>query len=201
MRFKRSYEGFQQANEYLDILEEKLRKAYREYINKGVIPSPSLLKSELLPSFGSDDDESKLKIPDFLVLFEDYIQFQVGKGIKHGTKKAYQTTLSRLRRYIALGKKLQVEQYTNSVHEDILRTLTEQFDLQPNSLMDFCKQMKVFFNYCRTQRHIMLHTYHADIKGGFVQTDRMYLTEEDLEKLRNVVLSDSIATAHRGSDS
>lgn len=26
------------ADRYLDILEEKLRKAYREYMNKGVIP-------------------------------------------------------------------------------------------------------------------------------------------------------------------
>jgi hypothetical protein len=121
------------ADRYLDILEEKLRKAYREYMNKGVIPSPSLLKSELLPSSGLEE-EPKLKTPDFLLLFEDYIQFQVGKGIKHGTKKSYQTTLSRLRRYVDLGNKLQIDQYTNAVHQDILRTLAEVFDLQPNSL-------------------------------------------------------------------
>ena len=192
MRFKRSYAGFQQANEYLDILEEKLRKAYRDYMNQGIIPSPSLLKSELLPSSDKEGQENKIKVPDFLTLFEEYIQFQIGKGIKYGTLKSYKTTLARLRRYISTGKKLYVDNYTNAIHDNILRTLTELCNLQPNSLMDFSKQMKVFFNYCREQRHIVLHPYHADIKSGFVQTDRTYLTESDLEKLQNVVLSESM---------
>jgi len=191
MRFKRSYAGFQQANEYLDILEEKLRKAYRDYMNQGIIPSPSLLKSELLPE-PAQVETVENTIPSFLTLFEDFIQRQVSRGIKHGTKKSYTTNLSRLRRYIATGKKLKVDNYTNLIHQDVLRTLTDLYNLQPNSLMDFCKHLKVFFNYCREDRHITLHPYHADIKSGFVQIDRMYLTESDLEKLQNVVLNDSL---------
>jgi len=192
MRFKRGYVGFQQANDYLDILEEKLRKAYRDYMNQGIIPGPSLLKSELLPSSGSEEEEVKPKIADFLTLFEEDIQYQVGMGIKKGTKKSYGTTLSRLRKYVGSGKKLRVNHYTNAVHQDVLRTLTDLCNLQPNSLMDFCKQMKTFFNFCRQQKHISLHIYHAEIKSGFVQTDRFYLTESDLVKLHEVVLSDSM---------
>lgn len=97
-----------------------------------------------------------------------------------------------MKRYVATGKKLYVDCYTNAVHQDVLRTLTELYNLQPNSLMDFCKQMKVFFKFCRTEKHITLHEYHADIRAGFVQTDRMYLTESDLDKLHSVVLNDSM---------
>ena len=192
MRFKRSYLGFQQANEYLDILEEKLRKAYRDYMNQGIIPTPSLLKSELLPEPTADTGTQQSELPSIVALFEEFIQSQISKGIKHGTKKSYTTNLSRLKRYVATGKPLQVDGYTNTVHQHIVRTLIDLYNLQPNSIMDFCKQMKVFFNYCRTDKHITLHQYHADIKSGFVQTDRIYLTENDLEKLHNVVLTDSM---------
>lgn len=193
MRFKRSYPGFQQANEYLDILEEKLRKAYRDYMNQGIVPTPSLLKSELLPEITVDSDAQQAETTSIVALFEEFIQNQIAKGIKHGTKKSYTTNLSRLKRYVvATGKPLHVDRYTNSVHQNVVRTLIDLYNLQPNSIMDFCKQMKVFFNYCRSDKHITLHQYHADIKSGFVQTDRIYLTETDLEKLHNVVLTDSM---------
>lgn len=193
MRFKRSYPGFQQANEYLDILEEKLRKAYRDYMNQGIIPTPSLLKSELLPEPTVNSDAQQSETTSMVALFEEFIQNQISKGIKHGTKKSYTTNLSRLKRYVlASGKPLYVDRYTNSVHQNVVRTLIDLYNLQPNSIMDFCKQMKVFFNYCRSDKHITLHQYHADIKSGFVQTDRIYLTENDLDKLHNVVLTDSM---------
>ena len=193
MRFKRSYPGFQQANEYLDILEEKLRKAYRDYMNQGIVPTPSLLKSELLPEITVNSDAQQSETTSMVALFEEFIQNQISKGIKHGTKKSYTTNLSRLKRYVlASGKPLYVDRYTNSVHQNVVRTLIDLYNLQPNSIMDFCKQMKVFFNYCRSDKHITLHQYHADIKSGFVQTDRIYLTENDLDKLHNVVLTDSM---------
>jgi integrase/recombinase XerD len=67
MRFKRSFAGFQQANDYLDILEEKLRKAYREYMHQGIVPTPAILKSELLPSL--PEEEIKSSSPNFLIDF------------------------------------------------------------------------------------------------------------------------------------
>ncbi|MFN8349453.1 MAG: site-specific integrase [Spirosomataceae bacterium] len=192
MRFKRSHAGFQQANEYLDILEEKLRKAYRDYMNQGIIPTPSLLKSELLPEPVVDPNAQPAKSMAIVPLFEEFIQSQLAKGIKPGTKKSYTTNLSRLKRYVATGKSLSADGYTNSIHQQVVRTLIDLYNLQPNSVMDFCKQMKVFFNYCRTDKHITLHPYHADIKSGFVQTDRIYLTENDLEKLHHAELTDSM---------
>jgi integrase/recombinase XerD len=193
MRFKRSYPGFQQANEYLDILEEKLRKAYRDYMNQGIVPTPSLLKSELLPEITVNSDAQQSETTSMVALFEEFIQNQISKGIKPGTKKSYTTNLSRLKRYVvASDKPLHVDRYTNSVHQNVVRTLIDLYNLQSNSIMDFCKQMKVFFNYCRSDKHITLHQYHADIKSGFVQTDRIYLTENELDKLHNVVLTDSM---------
>ena len=192
MRFKRSYSGFQQANEYLDILEEKLRKAYRDYMNQGIIPSPSMLKSELLPSVVIEEVKEVITTPDFLGVFEEYLHHLAGRGIKKGTLKSYRTTLSRLRRFIGTGKKLQIDLYTNSVHQDVMRTLTEMYNLQPNSVLSFCKQIKTFFKYCREHKHLDLHPRHADIKSGFIQTDRLHLTETDLTKLRDVVLNDSM---------
>ena len=170
MRFKRSHAGFQQANEYLDILEEKLRKAYRDYMNQGIVPTPSLLKSELLPEITVDSDARQAETTSMVTLFEEFIQSQIAKGIKHGTKKSYTTNLSRLKRYVvATGKPLHVDQYTNSIHQNVVKTLINLYNLQPNSIMDFCKQLKVFFNFCRSDKHIKLHQYHADIKYGFLQ--------------------------------
>jgi integrase/recombinase XerD len=192
MRFKRSYAGFQQANDYLDILEEKLRKAYRDYMNQGIIPSPSMLKSELLPSSGNEQEDEVAPVADFLAVFEEYLVYLAGRGIKNGTLKSYKTTFSRLRRFVATGKKLHIDHYTNPVHQDVMRTLTDLYNLQPNSVLSFCKQLKTFFKYCREHKHLTLHPHHADIKSGFIQTDRLYLTEGDLQKLWNVVLNDSM---------
>ncbi len=161
-------------------------------MNQGIIPSPSMLKSELLPSSGNEQEEEMPQTPNFLAVFEDFLVYLAGRGIKKGTLKSYKTTLSRLRRFVATGKKLQIDKYTNPVHQDVMRTLTNLYNLQPNSVLSFCKQLKTFFNYCREHKHLSLHPHHADIKSGFIQTDRLYLTEADLEKLRSVVLNDSM---------
>lgn len=191
MRFRRSFGGYQEANEYLSSLVERMWAAYRDYMSKGIIPTPFMLKAELLPS--STENKETIKHIELLETFEKFIHYQALNDKKYNTVRAYKTTLFRLKAHVEKHGKLYVNEYTKEVHEKLLRYCKSEVNLQPNSVFQVCKHLKTFFKTCQNDFGIGLHPDHAKISPHYVETERIFLSERDLEKIKNVPLSESMA--------
>ena len=192
MRFRKSMAGYQEANEFLQILEERLRKAYRDYMNKGLIPSPIMLRDELTPESVVSIKEEKQEY-GLIEFFEKFIGDQKRRGIKDSTVVSYRTTVARFKRYEAKYGKLFVNKYTIRVHQQLLTMLSEDYNLHPNSIAQTNKHLKTFFKYCKDELSIPLASNHAKIKKSFITPERIFLSEGDLIKLKEVKVDEKLS--------
>ncbi|WP_169704803.1 Arm DNA-binding domain-containing protein [Runella slithyformis] len=49
MRFRRSFDGYLSANDYLENLSVKLHSAYRSFVSSGIVPTPGELRELIKP--------------------------------------------------------------------------------------------------------------------------------------------------------
>jgi integrase/recombinase XerD len=180
MRFRRSMPGYQEANEHLELLIDKLRKAYRDARNADTEITNDLLRSAV--SGRSKSVPVRVSLSD---QFAAYLESRKS-DLQPSTLKSMNNTLSRLRRYSSAVGGLRVDNYTNEVHADLVAAMLN--DIGPTSVGVVSKHLITFFNYCRDTLHLKLSTRHATIKKESAPSDRIYLTETDLRKLETVVL-------------
>ena len=190
MRFRRSFGGYQEANEYLDSLVERIWAAYREYMSKGIIPTPSMLKNELIPS---SESNTQVKRIELLEMFEKFIHYQALNDKKYNTIRAYKTTLFRIKTFAEKHGKMYVNEHNKEAHQKLLKYCKTEANLQPNSIVQVCKHLKTFFKICQNDFGIELSPNHAKITPHYVETERIFLTESDVEKIKNVPLSENMA--------
>lgn len=182
-KFRRSMPGYQEANESLELLRDKLRTAYRDARNADKPVTNDLLKSAIT-------GKHKKRIADLPALFAEYLAART--DLKPATRKSMNNSLNRLRRYSVSVGGLRVENYTNDVHRALVSAMTAD-DLDPSSVGTVCKHLITFFRYCRDTLAIELHPKHADIKKENSQVERIFLTEADLRKLELAALPPSLA--------
>lgn len=187
--FRRSYSGYQEANTSLEKLEERCRQAYRSYMDQGIIPSATLLKNEIAARRVTTPSNQTYPLISF---FEQYVQRLEASDKKYNTIRAYKTTLFRLRQYDQTGRKLFVDGYTQQAHEHLMDYCRIEANLQPNSIFSVCKHLKAFFRYCADTLEMTLHPRHARIIPRYVEMDRIFLTEADLNRIKAVPLSVSM---------
>lgn len=180
MKFRRSMPGYQEANEQLELLTDKLRKAYRDAKNADLAVTNDLLRTAILGPTKSVP--VRVDLPS---LFESYLDSRQSE-LKQSTLKSMRNTLARLRRYSTVVGGLRVDNYTNEVHADLVSAMLD--DMGPTSVGVVSKHLITFFAYCRNTLHMKLHTHHATIKKESVPSDRIYLYESDLEKLESIAL-------------
>lgn len=180
MKFRRSMAGYQEANELLESLTDKLRKAYREARNAGTVITNDLLRAALA-------GESKT-VPAQYDLVKQYAAYLEARKteLKASTLKSMRNTLSRLTRYSSAVGGLRVDNYTGEVHGDLVAAMLN--DMGPTSVGVVCKHLITFFTYCRDTLHLNLSPRHATIKKESAPSDRIHLTEADLQKLETATL-------------
>ena len=180
MKFRRSMPGFQEANEHLELLIDKLRKAYRDARNADTPITNELLRSAVAGQ--SKAVPVRVSLPD---QFEMYLDARRSE-LRASTLKSMRNTLARLRRYSSAVGGLRVDNYTGEVHADLVAAMLN--DMAPASVGVVSKHLITFFAYCRDTLNLKLHTRHATIKKESAPSDRIYLTEADLQKLETALL-------------
>lgn len=180
-KFRRSMQGYQEANEYLEVLREKLRRVYRESRTAGVQISSGHLRDCL------KSKPVEISKTDLLPLFEKFVKLRVeNEGLEVGTAKNMHTTATRIKKFLETGVRLRMDSYTGEVHQGFMNHLYQIQDLEPSSAANTCKHLITFFKWI--SKHHQLHPNHAQIKTYAFESDRIYLTEWDLEKLDRVAL-------------
>jgi site-specific recombinase XerD len=180
MRFRRSMPGYQQANEFLELLVDKLRNAYRNARNTDTPVTNELLREAL-----SVQAKTVPARNDLVTQFAAYLDARKAE-LKPSTMKSMRNTLARLTRYSSAIGGLRIDGYTNEVHGDLVAAMLN--DMGPTSVGVVCKHLITFFAYCRDVLNIKLSPRQATIKKESAPSDRIYLTEADLDKLETVVL-------------
>jgi integrase/recombinase XerD len=78
-RFRKSISGYQDANDSLEALAERLAKAYRELRTAGVAVTAALLKTALQPKLAAEDLPPAPLTED---LFGEYMEVLRGRGFR-----------------------------------------------------------------------------------------------------------------------
>jgi integrase/recombinase XerD len=188
-RFRKSFPGSTEANNYLESLEEKTKAAYRDYVAKGVIPTPTMLKKSLLPS---DVEIQKAPAPavDFFAVWDAFFKFQYEAGIKESTLRSYRKTVNHLKDF-ATSYPLAVDKFTDEVYRAFRDYMTAKRDYHPNTIADITKHLIAFFRWCANNKY-PLSPNHAKLKKVVVEPETIFLTYEEVLKLVACPLSEAM---------
>jgi site-specific recombinase XerD len=191
-KFKRSLPGYQEAQDYLDTLEEKVRKVYREYMQQGVMPSKVQLKEALEPTSPEEPSPQEPKKKTLEELFDAWLLYsQKNKSKAENTLKTYKTCKNHLLKFAKkVLPKLDVEKYSMAEHDKLLEYLMYGLDHSPNTVFGVVKRLKVFFKYCREVEKLTLHPETGELRAVYLEVEKIFLTWEELEKLAAAELPD-----------
>lgn len=178
MKFRRSYFDYLSGNLVLENIESRLRVAYRESLANGVIPTTQTLRETIRP-------KKELVRKSFI---ESYKSFLNGRksGVSPATHKSYYTIVSRLNKFESVSGRLWVESYNQSVHDSFRDFQIDVLNLHPNSVAKSDSYLRTFFISMGIGKQIIW-------KCGEIEPETIFLTRQELEAIRVVELSATLA--------
>lgn len=188
-RFRKSFPGSTEANNYLESLAEKTKAAYRDSVAKGVIPSPTALKNALLPTLASVDIPAP-KPADFFSVWADFVKAKYDDGLQESTMKSYRKTRNHLLEFHEV-RPLRIDDFTNETYKEFKAFLMAGFDYHPNTIADINKHLIAFFNWAKREK-IKLSENQAKITRKTVESAIVFLTYEEVKKLMECPLNESL---------
>ncbi len=110
------------------------------------------------------------------------------------TLKHYIQTWNRLRDFEAWAKvRLLVNTYDIAQHDALLAYLRDVRKLAPNTIYTVAKDVRRLFGYLRDERGQELAVEPKKLRTAWVETEKLYLRAEELERLRMVMLPVALA--------
>ncbi|UYZ60189.1 site-specific integrase [Hymenobacter latericus] len=189
-QFRRSYPLAEEANDMLQRMAADVLKWWRGVRASGEVPTVAGLKAALHPAAPS-------AAPAPLLLVEELSAFREvmrRRGMMWNTLRHYLVTGNWLRDFEAWsGRRLTVAGYDLATHDDVLAYLREERELSTNSLYTVGKDLRRLFGYLRDERGQVLSVEPAKLRVGWQDTDKVYLSAEELERLRTAVLPTTLA--------
>lgn len=178
MKFRRSSADYLAGNDLLRNLENRLRVAYNGSLSSGVIPSPQRLRELIKPQ---KQKAKKLLVDgyrDFLMMRRSAVSLETHKG--------YNTIIYRIECFESSFGKVWLEDYCQDIHDQFRNFQIEIMKLHPNSVAKTDTYLRTFFISLDRGKEIKW-------KCSEIEPETIFLTRAEIEKLRNVVLSDSLA--------
>lgn len=187
MRFTKSQEGYFELNTILDGYEQKIKKFLIEFrVNNERYPSVKEIKAHIQPK-----KEIKKKEKSFWTIADEWLKHSREKEKKaKNTLENYITMLNHWKDFERnTGIKIQVNGYTNEVHDKFLEFMCNYFDYQPNTIWTWIKCMRTFFKYC-VKKDYKLHEKHSTLEWTYMETEKIHLLPAELKKIAAVQLED-----------
>lgn len=185
-RFRRSFPGYQEANLYLEQLEERLRAAYRNLLAAGTEPTVALLRAALKPEEEATPD---LPAPALVELFDEYRAVLLARGFRYHTLRSYGTVRNTLADFVATtGMILDVPSYSAAMHDKLLHFLRVERGLAQNTIAGVVKQLKPFLAWARDNRGQALGVDPAKLSVEWEDVDKVWLTAAELAALEKALL-------------
>jgi len=188
MKFRRSHEGWQNANERISKLRSDLESAAHNFKLQRIIPTPQQLKECIIPKSVKKEIVIILSIVD---VYDDFYLCSENEGKKLSTLKSLKTTRNHLSQFCTTNS-ITINNFTDKVYNSFISWMVSNFDYQPNSLGLHTKNLNTFFHWCQKSRNIQLSAEHAQMKVTKLQVDKIFLTYEEIELIREVVLPEHL---------
>ena len=118
-----------------------------------------------------------------------FLEYLKKKGAKESSIKHYAITRNHMRTW---SRKLDVSEYTDIVHNDYIDYLRSLRDYHPNHLDNQGRNLKTFFFWGRDNGIFKLSERHARLVKNYIEPERIWLTDSDILKISEVVLSESL---------
>lgn len=183
-RFKRSFDGYQIANEILEALKTKLTNQYRLLLLNNEPITNQVLKLKL--SAPKSPASAPIQI---IEVFKQFIKFKKNAGLKTATLQSYQSTLSRLKACQATGIKLFIDQYDQNTHRACLLHIANLMQAMPNTISLHCQHLITFFSYTTNELNLVCSPQHATIKRGQTPGQRIALSIDELNQINALPLT------------
>jgi integrase len=189
-RFRKSFSGYQDANDSLEALAERLAKAYRELRTAGVAVTAALLKTALQPKVAEEDLPPAPLMAD---LFGEYIEVLRGRGFRFHTLKGYKTAHNTLLEFAETRPgRLTVADYDAAMHDDLLGHLRDVRGSAQNTVAGVVKQIKPFLAWAQENRGQTLAVNPAKLRVEWEDVDKVWLSADELTKLEKVLLPSNL---------
>ena len=190
-QFRRSYPGFQEANELLAALSARVVEAHRRQRAEGLTPTPQRLKEALNPAPAPVVLEQSL-----VLLMGEFRDVLRGRGYMRDTLRHYLVSHNWLRDFEAHRKrKLLAGAYSLEDHDALLHYLTLVRKLAPNSVYTLVKNLKALLNHLRDERGYPLSIDVRQIKATYAEVEKVYLSAGEMLRLERAVLPTNLVPA------
>ncbi|MBC8084407.1 MAG: phage integrase SAM-like domain-containing protein [Hymenobacter sp.] len=182
-RFRRSKQGYQDANDYLDSLAARVQAAYRQLRTSGIEHTPEELKAALAPPAPAEKPKPE-PARMLVVLFDEYRTAQSARGMRFNTLKTLNTSRNLVAEFAAkLPKGLTLAAYDMAIHDRLLGFLRHEKKLAQNSIWKVVKHIKAMLAYLNRDRGMPLAVEPKQLKAEWVDVDKVYLTAAELATL------------------
>jgi integrase/recombinase XerD len=136
-RFRKAKEGYEEANNVLDAIAERVQKRYRELRTAGTPPTLALIREVINPT---------AVVPElgFVEAMTAFIEVLRGRGYAFNTLRHYGTARNHLATFLASGrrKKINVANYDGATHDDFVKYLRTSCGLGANGIYSVVKDLK-----------------------------------------------------------
>ena len=185
-RFRKSFSGFQEANDVLDALSEKVVRAHRDLRTAGVVVTSALLKDALAPKVAAADLPPAPLLTD---LFGAYIEVLRARGFRFHTLKGYKTAHNTLIEFAeTLPGRLTTADYDSGMHDGLLGPLRDVRGSAQNTVAGVVKQLKPFLAWARDDRGQTLAVDPGKLKVEWEDIEKVWLTAAELARLEKALL-------------
>lgn len=189
-RFRKGFDGSQEANDRLDALKSDVTKAYRELRTAGVAVTPAVLRAALQPKVTAADLPPAPMLTD---LFGAYIEVLRARGFRFHTLKGYKTAHNTLLEFAStLPGRLTTADYDAGMHDGLLGHLRDVRGSAQNTVAGVVKQLKPFLAWARDDRGQALAVDPAKLRVEWEDVEKVWLTAAELARLETAKLPDNL---------
>lgn len=117
-RFRKAKEGYEEANNVLDAIAERVQKRYRELRTAGTPPTLALIREVINPTAATPE-------LGFMEAMTAFIEVLRGRGYAFNTLWHYGTARNHLATFLTSGrrKRITVVDYDGATHDDFVKHL------------------------------------------------------------------------------
>ena len=185
-RFRKSFAGYQDANDALEALGATVVRVQRELRTAGTTVTPAALKEALTPKVAAADLPPAPLLTD---LFGAYIEVLRARGFRFHTLKGYKTAHNTLIEYAAtLPGRLTTADYDAGVHDGLQGHMRDVRGSAQNTVAGVVKQLKPFLAWARDARGQVLAVDPSKLKVEWEDSEKVWLTAAELTRLETARL-------------
>ncbi|MBD2716747.1 tyrosine-type recombinase/integrase [Microvirga sp. STR05] len=189
-QFRRSYPLADEANDLLKLMAGNVLAWWRTTRAAGETPTVAGLKAALRPAPAPTPASERLVVEEIM----QFREVMRRRGLMLNTLRHYLVTANWLRDFEKwAGRSLTVSGYDLATHDLVLAYLRHERELSPNSLYTVGKDLRRLFGYLRDERELPISVEPRKLRVACQDTEKVYLTAPELERLRVTVLPTTLA--------